>query len=400
MTFLTVPYELVAQSIYTEDGLRGAQDVWATAMSRYEPGWLDAHQGVVGRLFQTEAQPAATELIELAWILRELAAKLTAKSEPTFAAKVRQLLSERDERKYEELKAELRVGAFLVGLVQPLAFEPYVAAGVRPHGATASPDYAIRLPDGDVAVEVSVLYVGALDDRERLVGTVRDVLTARIGKEGAHKIVELRVPVDVPQVAAGEFTGKDLVRRIIQEDSGKVHVPLRGASAEVSWRPMNRVYHGQPEWPEGETMAVVTDAPDGAMSVASSVGFAVHPIMPSEERFIDLVYRSLRATLRRKQAQFPFKTEAYLLVLQMGHHRIPNELVDDLIVRRVWPNSKFAWITAIGQYVPRRSYGRDAPAPQLVIAENPNATIPMTKSLSDLLFGVGPSDATTSDASA
>ena len=122
-------------------------------------------------MFESDTHLAAYMLIYIAYQLETLRLNQTSKSVPTFETKVRSLFTEKNEKALDERLTEIFVAALLVPAVSLVAFEPYVpdrrpTDGIfRPTDGQPPPstDYAILLPDGYVAIEVTVLYIGQLE---------------------------------------------------------------------------------------------------------------------------------------------------------------------------------------------------------------------------------------------
>jgi hypothetical protein len=131
---------------------------------------------------------------------------------------------------------------------------------------------------------------------------------------------------------------------------------------------------------------VVADG--GAAATKSGFGFTYWPI-GDPERFKELMLASLRNTLERKRDQFRGKNERYVLVLKLGHHRMPPEALHDLFRARIWPNKAYGWITCFADFRPRRQYTQDSQRPLLSAQVNPNGAPQAGPKLSALLNGEG-----------
>jgi len=165
-------------TIFTVEDLRNARLVWTHLEQRCAPGWFAKPRGLLSGLFEANTAHATCVLIEIAAALDAVRLNLTSKSVPVFEAKVASLVTVKDEKTFDELLTEILVAATLTPAVSPIAFEPYVpmnARGQRP----PSSDYAIFLPDGPVAIEVSVLYIGQLERWQRRVRGIRHLTLAR-----------------------------------------------------------------------------------------------------------------------------------------------------------------------------------------------------------------------------
>ena len=306
-------------------------------------------------------------------MLRELSAGLTQSSVPKFAAKIRDLLYERGERQYQEIKAELGVGAMLVGNASPISFEPYTSPTAAPHERNKSPDYGIWLPDGVVAVEVTVFHVGALDAWERLIRTVQRDLGSRIRASQAKKIISMSVPLEVPSLAASRFVTRDVTNTILSNESGRLEVPVPNGMAEIEWQPMPVVRAPRDEWNTDAPAAVFVDAPDGIVDpVRSAHAFKVQPTW-DPQRFEDLVFRAMQATLKRKRDQLRAIEEPCVIAMQAGHHRISDEMIVDIVERQVLVQPEVRLDHGHHPIRSRKAYSEHDAERKLLSTLNPNA---------------------------
>jgi hypothetical protein len=86
-------------SVFGAADIEGASEVW-TELAGREAGWSKESRSVLADLFQTDAQPAVCELIELAATLATVARGLTEKSVPVFNRKVHELFFEVDRKQF------------------------------------------------------------------------------------------------------------------------------------------------------------------------------------------------------------------------------------------------------------------------------------------------------------
>src|SRR5215467_3295407 len=374
-------------TIYTDDDLREARLVWTELERRYAPGWFANPRGLLVGLFEANSLHAACVLIEIAMALTVVHRNLTAKSVPVFKMKVASLLTAKDEKTFDELLTEMLVAATLVQSVSPIAFEPYVpanACGRQP----ASSDYAIWLPDGPVAIEVTVLYVGQLEKWERRVRNIRDILRDKIlATTGIYRDVELELPLDFVPTLGAKLVERGVTNQIMRNEHGELQLAVGQQVARLRWRPMP-IYEGStfnPSCVPAETNALVVAA-GGAAATKNGFGFTYRPI-GDPQQFEKLMFASLRNTLERKRDQFRGKNERYVLVLKLGHHRMPAEGLHDLFRARIWPNKAYGWITCFANFQPRRQYTPDSPGPSLTAQVNQNGAPQAGPKLSALLNG-------------
>src|SRR5207249_11963885 len=119
--------------------------------------------GPLGRLWRSPG--CEFELIDLARVLNTVERNITKRSVPEFERKVRELLRFKSksrellrlkgENPYIEAIAELQFIAVLGERASPISLAPLVPSDdLASPRRRKSPDLGIRLPDGDVAIEV------------------------------------------------------------------------------------------------------------------------------------------------------------------------------------------------------------------------------------------------------
>jgi hypothetical protein len=376
---------LVSGTIFSAADVVHASEVWSELRTRYAPGWRSTSETVLGRMLTTAAQPAVCEAIALAWSLNVVAGALTEKSVPIFEKKVTGLFSERSEAQFDERRTELAVAEVLAVRVSPLAFEPYVpeSAGDPPPSA----DYAISLPEGVVAIDVTVVHVEAFEAWEGVVRELRNGLQRKIRGAGKFVALELEMPFEFDRTAAQTLLERRTLAPILKDERGELSVDVGGhVDAELRWSPLpifdstERLESLPPP-----TFAAIR-APIGTLG--SGGAFRNRPLGTAAD-VERLAYTSLKRTLQRKKKQFEDKSEPSLVVLKSAHRWLPPGGLIDLIERRVWPNSQFEWLTAAGVFVPRETFSAGAPTSEqrLISTVNEFARVAVTPSLRSLLAG-------------
>jgi hypothetical protein len=117
-------------------------------------------------------------------------------------------------------------------------------------------------------------------------------------------------------------------------------------------------------------------ASSGGAVVTSATGYSFTVSIGQEAR--DVIWRSLRNTVRKKKAQLSGSL-ANLLALQLGEWRLRTEDIQRIVEQELWPNAVYDWLTGIGLFSPRRSFGRNEPPPVLTVAWNPQAKVQPTE---------------------
>lgn len=377
-------------SIFTSQDLAEARSVFRHIFERHAPGWDVAPIGVMAKLWSQDARPAVERLIEIARMLFDFSRGITSESEPAFRHKVRQLLNCKDEAQFDELLAELRIGAILAIRAGPVACEPLARPLNYKSGEQArSPDFAIRLPESDILIEVTTMRIGALDYWERALAIIRERIREAVVCTGMAKEVEIHAPLGV---RANELTRRvlcHLVAEMQRTRDGEVDIKLGPASAKVVWRemaflelPPGATGLGplpQNSFPSKEHFSAVIGS--GVSIQSASASKIVLVLGPNVE---ELFLKSIRNTIDGKRAQFTIQTPS-LLILQPGAWRIPPDYVRHLIDKRIWPNPQYAWLTGIGILQPRRTFGVTEPATRLTVSWNPNPREARTTALNDLI---------------
>ena len=314
------------------------------------PSWNPTSETVLGRLLTTDSQPAVCEAISLARTLVAIRSALTEKSVPVFWQKVTELFNARSEVQFRELVTELRAAEILASRVSPIAFEPYVPRAEDLTGdQPRSSDYAVMLPEGPIAIEVTVIHVDAFETWRRLVRELVDAMRTRIEGAGRFLAVELLIPFVFDRAKAQVLLQRKTLAPLLREDEGKIEVDVGGpVDAVIRWSALPVVAHqdGLASLP-GEAFAAVVGE-EGAFG--SACAFSYQPAgTPLEAE--ELAYTSLTRTLQRKKKQLEGRAEPAVLVVASAHHWLPLEGLLDLFERRVWPNPQFSWLTAVGVLV-------------------------------------------------
>jgi hypothetical protein len=378
-----------AGSVFTTQDLIEARGVFRLAMERYSAGWETAPIGVMAQLWNQDARPAVERLIDIARVLFDFSRGITLESAPAFEHKVRQLLSCKDEAQFDELLAELRVGALLAVRAGPVACEPLARPlDYRSSAQPRSPDFAIRLPESDILIEVTTLRIGALDYWERALAIIRERIRDAVVAAGMAKEVEIHAPLRVRADALTRRVIDRLLTEMKRARDGALDVELGPVSIRVMWREMTFLQlplgasdlDAMPKDPfsSKEHFSAVIGS---AANISSASASKIVPILgPNVE---ELFLKSIRNTVEGKRPQFMIQAPS-LLVLQPGAWRLPPDYVHHLIDKRLWPNPQYRWLTGIGILQPRRTFGATEPTTKLTVSWNPSPSEARTTALNDL----------------
>jgi hypothetical protein len=392
----------LAGTIFTENDLKCAKQTWIELENCYVPGWFAYPVGCLGTLFQSQSPRDAFLLIDIAYALNLLLNQnVTQDSLPVLKEKIRCLMIENRESAFNELLTEIMVASYLCRHISPIAFEPYITKREREGWLArllrritktsgkqlASPDYAVVLPDGTVAIEVTVLYLGHLQSWQKLVDEIRDVLKAKLLQaDGIYRDIELQLPLNFNRKLGNKFCERKVTDKIIHEEQGEFSLELDQHPARLRWRPMSIYDRSNFNISKVPAEANCFAVADVHSHVRNGFGFTSRPI-GTREQFEEFMFRSLANTLTRKRNQFREKNQRYILILKLGHSRMPSELLHDLFRKRIWPNSKFNWLTCFGEFRPRCEYGQASPGQKITFQTNPNGKPLPGSFLENLLNG-------------
>jgi hypothetical protein len=379
--------------IYKLQDLETARTVMQRLITRLIPEWIDAPVGVMAQHWNSDYPPGVLHIIDIAKTLHCLSCKITDRSRLVFDQKVIQLLKESREFKYEELLAELRVGTLFGELAGPISFEPMVPIEkLESADKPSSPDYGIRLPDGDVVIEVTTLRVDKFDRWEIAMTGIRERIGNAISEANLMKEVDIQAPFGIQAHLLTRTQLDILIDLIRSKDSGEESIKLGQVDIQVIWRkiPVIRLdsmknFQDQLnniEIPEGNFSMIV--ASDNMKEPQNAKSTRVYPVLGPETD--ELIFKSLRNCLDGKRSQIPPGIPS-LLVIQLGGWRISPEYIYRIITKRVWPNKLYERFTGIGLFVPQRTFELTSPVTTLTVNWNIQPLVPATSTLLALVEG-------------
>lgn len=388
-TFATATPDFTG-SIYSSHDLDEARLVFNLVFERYAPGWNSKSAGVLARLWSQDARPAVEQLIDIARVLFEFSGGITNESIPALDHKIRLLLACKDQPQFDELLAELRVGALLAVRAGPVACEPLSRPlDYKNSTQSRSPDFAIRLPESDILIEVTTLRIGALDKWERAMEVIRERIREAVVGAGMAKEVEIHAPLKVSAHALTRRVLDHLLKAMKQGRDGAINIEFGPVVAKVIWREIayfqafplegDQASLGDYPFPSKDHFSAVF-GPAGSVPAASASKIVL-VIGPNVD---ELFVNSIRNTVDAKRTQFTVQAPS-LLILQPGAWRISPDYVQHLVEKRLWPNSQYAWLTGIGILQPRRSFEAAGRTTTLTVTWNPSPKEPRTPALNDLV---------------
>lgn len=380
MSFLDGDHDLTG-SIFTQDDLTFARQYLESYIRDVDPNWLRKPQGPLAIQWRCDGLYPASFLINLALMMDHIQKRVLSGSVPRMEQKFRNLLRSTSADKFDESLAEIEVAAMLTSRVVPLAVEPWVPTQLKKGDPTPpSEDFGIRLPDDDVAFEVTVVRIGRLEDWDKFMGAVSKRIESYVVRKGLNRMVDITFPwiTDLPNPELLSIT--TLLSSIEAYDSGSTVVETPTGKLEARWTSM-------PTFSE-------TTIPTTPMAVFAGPGIelggvcGVRRLMTLTDDVIarDLMLKSLRNTINRKRQQNTHDMP-YVLVVKTGHHRLACEGLIDLTIERIWPNPQYSWMTGLTVLKPRTGFSPVDNGPSFISTFNPSAKHPSSPCLRDLMDG-------------
>jgi hypothetical protein len=385
MSFLTSTAEL-DRFIYGSSDLEHARRVMREASEKYAPGWIESPKGVLGEFWARDDQNALLTVIDVARVLYDLSASLTARSVPVFGRKVWQLFHAAKRNEYEELLSELRMGALWGLRGGPVSFEPAVPTDLlESPSKPGSPDFAIRLPSGDVVIEATTLRVDAFERWARATEDITRRLSAAIREAELGMEVRISAPLGVRADRFDRRGVSRLVQAMTNDGAGQLIMSLGPADVTFRWRKVPVILVAPGSNPE-EAIKTFSGMGDARAAIVMTEGSSISGVAAVEvgmvlDRDVDeVILKSLRNTLNGKRLQVTPGIPA-LLTVQIVDARIPPQYVSELIDKRVWPNRKYRWLVGVGVHIATTTFERGIDRPNLVVTFNPGSSLPCPDSL-------------------
>jgi hypothetical protein len=346
----------LSDTIFTNEDLLSARKYLLLHLERDAPDWLANPYGWLGEYWNRDDAYSACILINFAGTIYRVASNITQRSYPLLVRKIIEgLLNEKAEEKFLETYTELQVASALVNYVSPIALDPlatdetYLQSNNRPR----TPDFGIRLPDGDFFLEVTMCYANILDEWDRTGDSIRTKIEQLVFTTYKSRDVSIELPLK-PNIDSHTLSG--LLSNMDANESGSFSI---GGYRIIQWKPV-------PYDPMTHPVCKVA-----------------RNLAPLSEEENELLVNAVRNTLdhKRDRKQFPKDVPA-ILILRLGHHRLVANAVVQLFLRRIWPNKKkYGWISGICLFTPRQAFRPPSPGYHLEWCLNPNATYPVSESM-------------------
>ena len=391
MSFLTSTPDLTG-TIFTLENLEYSRYFFTTKLKGYLPSWIDNPTGELKIYWNRNDVEAACYLIELCRLLFLLDKRRSERSEILLREKIKQLFT-LSEKQFNETLAEIQIGWLFSEMAQPISFEPKVPESkLNSSKKPKSPDFGIRLPDGDVFIEASVLNFKQLYDWYKISERLEIQLWRLVQKLKLRRLIRLELPLS--------FGKRDITQKVVSELKDKMITSSIGEHEFI----INKSNVGRIKWEHMPHIEIPNNTPEDFttrfpeevnMFTAASEDTEIHSSIGIAKILTDTIddevlYNAIISKLKEKKDQFKGKIGKigipYLLVIK-PNLRINKYSIEAIINKRIWPNRLHSWVTGICLFYPRKNFEKDSPPPSLTYILNPNADNKPSKSLMDMLEG-------------
>jgi hypothetical protein len=349
------------------------------------PGWWEAPFGVLAKRWNDKNTSAdaynACYFIELYRVIDKLRTQLSARSRPIGMEKLRQVLKSKNNEQFEETFAELQVADLLLEKLPNLEMEPL--RGGNAAKPDSSPDFSSRLSSGETFIEVTTFKFAILDEWNRAVEKLCDILFRELRARNLNQAVQLELPLSVVRTPLTTAQINELVEMMAGTADGEAAIICDEGKGRIRWHTPPVHYENDQDgkrWAVYPTLGIRVGGSNPSLNRSRSSAV----IWPDD--LADLIYKSLTNLVKRKRSQFP-ENAPYLLVVRLGHHLLPANLTADVITKRLWPNPLYAWLSAIGVFSPRTQFTKGGLPPTISVIQNANAEHSMSAEFVDLLSG-------------
>jgi hypothetical protein len=369
-------------TMFGANDLAVARSVWRDVFARVAPNWPSCPRGGLAARWNDVSTTSGCQLIWIAQVIWKLSRALTARSVSAFHDKMRDLL-QLEGLQFEELLTELEVAAGLSERVSPVSFEPLVKDPSKKEQKSYSPDYAFRLPDGDVLVEVTVLRIGAFDRWNKEAKALTEYLRARWARDGLLRSVEFELPLSFQFHTLGKHATHALARKVVRTREGMAQLVPGSNLGNVRWSEMT------PSSSEaGSTIQL------GRCSLAITHGHlqtALHlslkALLLEAGEVTDIVLGSLRNTLDYKLRKWGKREAPYVLAMALGHPWLNSEGVTRAVAERIMSNRKYRRLSGFLRYTPPTGFSKSDRLHDLFLLVNESALFPVGSHVWSLFEG-------------
>lgn len=380
MNYIQIENNAPNEQIVIEMILTNLKNIFDKAL----PNWSVHPRGILSKYWKCDNRDAFNFLVYLSMVLGQLQSKLTNKSNTRLLEKLKILLTTNSEAHFEEIFFELEVGFNFAQVeeVEAIAMEPLTLmenfdAANRPH----SPDYAIRLADGDFFVEATVSYNNVLKEWDNSMSAISKLFEKPLQASSTKKTVIMQFPL-VPELKSfsqNKENFQSILEDLVVSNIGQHSLSVANKEAVIKWELAQPI----------ET--VIASNEEGSFSrVDGPVSTIRMSIKDLDQSYSErMVFKSLDSSLRNKKAQLKALSEQAPLIIAMraNHYRLNSNSVLGLIHHRLWPKpselgySIFSGIAMVTPMIlPGIRTSAAAIVPRMTISLNPKAIYPVSAS--------------------
>ena len=345
----------MSSSLWTQEDLTHARDVYRAVFERVASQWPDRPVGPLARRWRETATPSVGHCIHVARMLHELSKGVTSRSVPIFHTKIKELLYCPDDVNiYEERLTEVEFGAYLSGKHSPVALEPLVPSDlIGASNPPKSPDYAIRLPHGDVFFDVTVLYVKMLSDWERVSAQLERRLSQTLERLGISRSVTLDLPLTMTPADGPRLTTNAVLRQLGRAEQGQISVPTSAGDARISWTTF-KVFQSIEEAAADPNWSTAAIDSSGA-ALGRGLGVSRRPTLGGSVDVERHLQASLQNTIKGKREQFPRGQKA-VIVMRLGNAKLAWFVLGGLLTNSLFRSRDNSWLSGVLAFSPLRQW--------------------------------------------
>jgi hypothetical protein len=387
MSFLNGKPDLTG-TIFTDNDLYVARQYLLSVISQEDPRWLKKPIGIIGMHWESDGQPSACFLINIAQMLYVIDHGIATKSIPRLQKKFRDLLRSPDEQ-FEENYNELQVGSVVVQNIKDMSGLAFLEKEDILHPkVTRCPDFAFQSSDGVVFLEATVFHGGIIDIWTKTVDSIRSALEKYVLEHAYMLDIDISLPLQA------EMETKQIIDLTLQE-LGKVPIgEVRiGSKGVIRWKPPSIItvqdslapFDRQQNFPEqdGTWTGIIRSSGavvDRAFISRSNINLASEEDLKQAR---ELLLKSFRQKLREKRGQFPKnEPEVSLIVLRIDHSNVIESEIASLLRQRIWPNEKeYDWLSGLVIFTPRSNFSPSDIGDRMILYPNPRTYRPITPSV-------------------
>jgi hypothetical protein len=116
--------------------------------------------------------------------------------------------------------------------------------------------------------------------------------------------------------------------------------------------------------------------------IGNAIAFSTAPIF--DDSSLEYIVTSLRRSVDRKSRQ-RHAAIPHVLTMALGHSRLHWDWLIPLFHERIFPNSKYKWMSALNAFTPQRNWTANTLPITSTFAWNPKATIAAPKSMHEIV---------------